>query len=114
MTDRLREIAQRDTPQAVDVPSTWAGLIVWASARFGVGIIFAAVFGYATREVYRDGKARQDQLMQYVVERNVTDSKRAVSDAQLAQSLSQMSDAVAKLCSEARMAHNGNGKPTTP
>ena len=107
MTAKLTAIAQADTPASVEVPSSWAGLIVWASARFGVGIIFAVVFGYETREVYNDGKARQEQLMQYVTERNKIDSQRAVSDAELARSLAQLSTVIERMCEDAKQAHNG-------
>ncbi len=107
MTDKLRRIANSDTPATVEVNSL-TGLAVWAAGRFGVSIIFAAVFGYATREVYRDGTQRQDQLMQYVVERNVTDAKRAVSDAALALSLDKLSESIAKMCDEARASHIPN------
>lgn len=112
MTDTLHKLAQNDTPAAVEVPSTWAGLIVWAAGRFGVGIIFAVVFGYATREVYYDGKARQDQLMAYVIERNASDSKRAVADSELAKSLTLLSEAVESMCDEARRAHAATGQPS--
>lgn len=109
MTDTLTKIANSDTPAVVEVPSTWAGLIVWAAGRFGVGVIFAVVFGYATREVYYDGKERQDQLMNYVIERNVSDSKRAVADSELAKSLVLLSDAVEAMCAEAKRAHANVG-----
>lgn len=109
MTDVLHQIAQNDTPSKIEVPQTMAGLLIWATGRFGVGIIFAVVFGYAVREVYNDGKGRQEQLMQYVIERNVSDSKRAVADSELAKSLAMLASAVEEMCVEARRAHAGNG-----
>lgn len=112
MTAKLHQLAQNDTPATVDVPPTWQGLIVWAVGRFGVSIVFAAVFGYATREVYYDSRKDKDQLMQYVVDRNVSDSKRAVADSELAKSLTLLSDAVESMCDEARRAHAATGQPS--
>lgn len=60
--DELHDIAQSDTPSAIEVPKTWQGLIVWAVARFGVGILVAAVFGYATTIVYADMRADRAEL----------------------------------------------------
>lgn len=106
---KITQLAAADTPAAVEVPSTWAGLIVWAVGRFGVSILFSVVMGYAIREVYYDSKARQDQLMQYVIERNATDAKRAVADSELAKSLALLGEAVESMCDEAKRAHANNG-----
>jgi prephenate dehydrogenase len=62
--EELHSIAAADTPTEVSVPQTWQALIVWAVARFGVGLVVAAVFGYATTIVYQDLKASRDQLME--------------------------------------------------
>ena len=61
--DELHEMAIKDTPTPVDIPNTWQGLIVWAVARFGVGIIVAGVFAYATKEVYSDMRSDRVQLL---------------------------------------------------
>lgn len=102
---KIAALANCDTPSAVEVPSTWAGLIVWAAGRFGVGIVFAVVFGYAVREVYNDSKSQRDQLMKYVVERNDIDAKRAIADTELAKSIAQLAESVENLCDEAKRAH---------
>lgn len=52
--NELRHIAQQDTPSSVEVPPTWAGLITWAVGRFGVGVLFAGVFGWWLMTVYGD------------------------------------------------------------
>lgn len=61
--DELHAIAQADTPSQIQVPNTLQGLVVWAAARFGVGILVAAVFGYATSVVYKDMRSDREQLM---------------------------------------------------
>jgi len=73
--DDLHDLARADSPEAVDIPNTWQGLIVWAIARFGVGILVAGVFGYATKEVYADMRADRLQLMDAY-----RDNARAIHD----------------------------------
>jgi hypothetical protein len=62
--EELHSIADADTPNEVNIPQTWQALVVWAIARFGVGLVVAAVFGYATTIVYQDLKESRDQLME--------------------------------------------------
>lgn len=52
--NELHQLAQADTPSAVYVPNTWAGLITWAVTKFGVGVMFAAVFAWWLMTVYAD------------------------------------------------------------
>jgi len=73
--DEIHSIATADTPRDVEIPNTWQGLIVWAIARFGIGILVAAVFGYATKEVYSDMRADRLQLMDAY-----RDNTRAIQD----------------------------------
>jgi hypothetical protein len=73
--DELHSIAAADSPRDVDIPNTWQGLIVWAIARFGVGILVAAVFGYATKEIYSDMRDDRLQLMNAY-----RDNTRAIQD----------------------------------
>jgi hypothetical protein len=61
--DDLYEIAQADTPDQIHVPNTWHGIIVWAVARFGVGMIVAAAFAYSTKVVYDDMRSDREQLL---------------------------------------------------
>jgi hypothetical protein len=52
--EELHSIANDASPQEVSIPNTWQGLIVWAVAKFGTGILLAAVLGVATVRVYED------------------------------------------------------------
>lgn len=61
--DELHSIATADTPEAIQIPNTWQGLIVWAIARFGVGLIVAAVFCYGIVVIYGDMRVDRTQLM---------------------------------------------------
>ena len=61
--DELHRIATHDTPDPIQVPNTWQGLVVWACARFGVGIAVAGVFGWGIVHVYSDMRADREQLL---------------------------------------------------
>jgi cell division protein FtsB len=62
--DELHSIATTDTPEAIQVPNTWQGLIVWALARFGVGIAVAGVFGWGIVHVYTDMRSDRQELLE--------------------------------------------------
>lgn len=62
--EELHSIAEVDSPTEVQIPQTWQALIVWALARFGVGLVVAGVFGYATTIVYNDLRTSRDQLLE--------------------------------------------------
>jgi hypothetical protein len=61
--DELHAIANRETPEPVEVPNTWQGLIVWALAKFGSGLVVAGVFGWGIVHVYSDMRADRLQLL---------------------------------------------------
>jgi hypothetical protein len=61
--DELHAIATRDTPDAIQVPNTWQGLIVWAVARFGIGVLVSGVFGWGIVHVYQDMRSDREQLL---------------------------------------------------
>jgi hypothetical protein len=58
MTDQLHTLATNSTPQSVEVPKTYAGLIVWAVGKWGIGIVFAAFLV----PVYQDLKASNQRV----------------------------------------------------
>lgn len=100
MTDTLHKIAQGDTPEAVDVPHSLNGLIVWAVGRFGGGILLALACGWALSKVYEDHARQTDRMMTLL-------EARAVSDSQLATALQSVKASVEELAKEARTAHRG-------
>ena len=61
--EEIHQMAAADTPAAVQVPNTWHGLLVWATARFGVGILVAAAFAYSTKVVYEDMRSDRERLL---------------------------------------------------
>lgn len=75
--EELVEIANDDTPQGVRVPNSWAGLLSWLTIRFGVSIIFAAIFGIMTRQVYNDLRADQHRLLAAYLEATVASNRNA-------------------------------------
>jgi uncharacterized protein YoxC len=58
MTTQLHQAAKNSTPQDVNVPNTYTGLIVWAVGKWGIGVVFAAFL----IPVYQDLKASNQRL----------------------------------------------------
>ena len=56
--EELHDLAVSTTPETVNVPATWGGLIVWAAGKWGVGIVFAAMLV----PVYTDLKESNKQI----------------------------------------------------
>jgi len=50
----LHSIANSTTPDYIQVPNTFVGLLVWATAKFGLGIVGVGLLGFAVTEVYSD------------------------------------------------------------
>ena len=63
----LHETAQASTPEGVNIPQTWGGLIVWAVGKWGVGVVFLMLL----IPVYQDLKASNQQLAE-ISRANVT------------------------------------------
>jgi hypothetical protein len=59
----LHDLAQATTPPDVSVPNTLPGLAIWAAGKFGIGIILAAVFGWAVVHVYLDLQKLNDRVL---------------------------------------------------
>jgi hypothetical protein len=57
-TENLHQVAAASTPQGVEIPKTYTGLIVWAIGKWGIGIVFAAFL----IPVYQDLKASNQRL----------------------------------------------------
>jgi hypothetical protein len=58
MTEQLRKIAKESTPENVEVPNTYTGLLVWAVGKWGIGVVFAAFL----IPVYQDLKESNQRL----------------------------------------------------
>jgi hypothetical protein len=97
-TEKLHNLAQSDTPAAVDVPKSWNGLLVWAVGRFGSGILLAAACGWALARVYEDHAAQTRQLMSIL-------EQRARVDAEFTAVLHQLRGSIEDVAREARTAH---------
>ena len=57
-TENLHQMAAATTPENVEIPKTYTGLIVWAIGKWGIGIVFAAFL----IPVYQDLKASNQRL----------------------------------------------------
>jgi len=97
-TKELHDFAQTDTPEAVDVPRNWGGLLVWAVGRFGSGIVLALACAWALMRVYDDHAAQTRQLM-------VILEQRARVDSEMTLAVNQLRGAIDDVAKEARMAH---------
>lgn len=90
--DEIHDIANKDTPAAVDVPKNLQGLIMWGVIRFGGSALVAGVFALAAMEVYKDMRADRAQLLEAyrentrVIEgfaRTIEAQSRAIENAHL-------------------------------
>ena len=61
--DDLHDIANHTSPREIEIPNSWQALIVWAIAKFGVGIIATIVLGYAVSHVYLDLTALNTRVL---------------------------------------------------
>lgn len=55
--DELHQRANESTPASVVVPNTWAGLIVWAVGKWGVGAIFGLMLVWVYQDLQNANKA---------------------------------------------------------
>jgi Na+-transporting methylmalonyl-CoA/oxaloacetate decarboxylase gamma subunit len=58
--DELHTIAESSTPAHVSIPQTWPGLIVWAVARFGIGIVFLVLLIWVYQDLQLANRAMVD------------------------------------------------------
>lgn len=83
---------QDDTPAAVSTPDSYLGFMVWAVARFGVGVLFASVFGYFLMQVYRDMRSDNQQVLEAF-------QMQSTREAETVGALKQLTIAVERLAS---------------
>lgn len=102
--EEFAEIANQDSPSGVEIPPTWRGLISWAVIRFGVGILFAAVFGVMLKEVYRDMRNDRKELFQAYIQNanamgNMAEELRNQNDGQSVQNeaMRQQTEAIKEI-----------------
>jgi Holliday junction resolvasome RuvABC endonuclease subunit len=96
--DEIHHVAKNDTPEGVQVPNTFAGLVMWAVGRFGGAAIIAIAAAYALIKIYTDMQVQNAQMIgdqkavnAVVVEmvRETTKATGASTDA-----ISELSEAV--------------------
>lgn len=98
----LNEIARNDTPQVVQVPDTWSGLIVWAIGRFGGIVVATFIACYAAAVLYKDNTTRNEKFFEMFSKFH---EERAKSDSKLAEALGIVNTTLIELSAEARAAH---------
>ncbi len=94
----LHRIAQSDTPQMVDVPETWSGLIVWALGRFGGIVVATAFLAYAWHDGNESHKRQTERLITLL-------ENKARTDTELATALKGLSVAIDEVAKDAKAAH---------
>jgi hypothetical protein len=57
-TENFHQMAVATTPENVDIPNSYTGLIVWAVGKWGIGVVFALFLV----PVYQDLKASNQRL----------------------------------------------------
>lgn len=99
MTQVIHKLANADTPATVSVPNDKYSLILWAVGRFGGSAIVCAVCFWALSKVYDDQKETSSRMLTML-------EQRAVSDARLAEALTNLTDMVENVRKDAQNAHN--------
>lgn len=96
--DEIHDVAKRDTPEGIQVPNTFAGLVTWAVGRFGGSAIIAGGAAYALIKIYTDMQVQSVQMVgdqkavNAVVVEMVRETTKATSAS--AEAISELSDAV--------------------
>lgn len=90
--NELHTLAQHDTPDAVSVPNSWPGLAMWAAGRFGVGVLFAGIFGWWLMTVYGDLRKDADRVL-------TAFERQATTNSETTHALKQLTIAVERIVS---------------
>lgn len=61
--DQIHDIASKDTPEKVEVPNTFAGLMMWAVGRFGGTAVIAIAAAWAVVRIYTDMQIQTAQQL---------------------------------------------------
>ena len=61
--ETIRAAAQQQTPESVDVPQSWAGLLVWSVGRWGVGILFGVAAAFGLVRIYSDMQTLSGRML---------------------------------------------------
>jgi hypothetical protein len=72
---QLVKIANNDTPEAIEVPGNWPGILAWVIGRFGLGVGVAAVFGWFTVRVYEDLQRQNDRILDAFRQQTVSNAE---------------------------------------
>jgi hypothetical protein len=98
MSTILHNLAQADTPHAVEVPPTWSGLAIWALGRFGGILVATAFLAYAWNDSNQSHKAWTERTFMML-------EAKSLNEAKLAAALAELSKAIDAIAQDAREAH---------
>jgi hypothetical protein len=102
-TKRLHQFAQEDTPERVQVPPGYAGILMWLAGRYGVAILVAAACMFALHQVYQDYKQLTVVVLEALQRQTEVNAKSLVVMEQLQRTMEELSR-------EAREAHRYSQK----
>ena len=102
----MHQAAQVDTPASVTVPNNMFGLVLWAVARFGGGLIIAGASFYALTKVYADHQVQNERLMTIIETRAKMDGELSAALQTFRTSVESMNATMNSLAQDAREAHN--------
>lgn len=86
---QLAELANADSPEGIQIPPTWPGIVAWMVARFGVGIGVAVVFGWFTVRIYADLQRQNDRILEAFQQQTVTNGEHVHAIRELAKSIEE-------------------------
>lgn len=101
--EKLSELANADTPSAIHVPNSLAGVFIWAIGRFGIGIAVAAIALFALDRVYDDMKQMSAQVLR------IAEVQGAMVQSNT-QAMERLIASVERLVREAESAHRITSK----
>lgn len=86
----LHQIAEADTPSAVQIPNSKYGLIMWLVGRFGGGILIAAFAVYAWRDTNEEHKKLTADVLTAYREQASVQAKTVATMEQLTRTLERL------------------------
>lgn len=85
--DKIADFANKDTPEAVQIPASWPGVLAWVMGRFGVGVTVAAVFGLFTVRIYEDLQRQNAAILDAFRQQTITNGEHVHAIRELAKSI---------------------------
>lgn len=86
ISDKVTELANRDTPSGVHVLNSWPSLAAWALGRFGIGIVFA----FMAWQFYQDQRLDYNRVLAAFESQTKVNAEQLAAINGLRQSIDEM------------------------